>query len=180
MDGLMSNIIEVIKEEQIKLGYQKENIRLYYPLSSLNTLLGTKLRCASMKEQLDEFFQQKADILGAVEVTYRAERFCINLPEQATEYVHKHTEQNGFLYDFIRTIEQHDVSIEDILVQFRKYSDRVHFEKMAGEEFDYLVYFEDGEPDAYRYCVTEEGCHMIYHRYTKADYEEITNVKSIF
>ena len=33
---LEKNIIDVIKEEQAKLGYRKEKIRLYYPLSSLN------------------------------------------------------------------------------------------------------------------------------------------------
>ena len=32
---LEKNIIDVIKEEQAKLGYRKEKIRLYYPLSSV-------------------------------------------------------------------------------------------------------------------------------------------------
>jgi hypothetical protein len=39
-------------------------------------------------------------------------------------------------------------------------------------EFDYLVYFEDGVPDDYRYCITDEGCHLIYHRFTPEDYED--------
>ena len=39
-------------------------------------------------------------------------------------------------------------------------------------EFDYLVYFENGEPDSYRYCITVEADHIIYHRYTKEDYAE--------
>ena len=38
---LEQNICDVIKEEQIKLGYQSETIRLYYPLGSLNNFLGT-------------------------------------------------------------------------------------------------------------------------------------------
>ena len=33
---LENSIIDVIKEEQAKLGYRKEEIRLYYPLSSLD------------------------------------------------------------------------------------------------------------------------------------------------
>ena len=37
---LEKNIIDVIKEEQAKLGYRKESIRLYYPLSSLVHLTG--------------------------------------------------------------------------------------------------------------------------------------------
>ena len=33
---LENSLIDVIKEEQAKLGYRKEEIRLYYPLGSLN------------------------------------------------------------------------------------------------------------------------------------------------
>lgn len=53
------------------------------------------------------------------------------------------------------------------------YSENVHCEKNTTSDFDYLIYFEDGQPDAYRYCLKEEVGHMIYHRYTKADYEQI-------
>ena len=35
-DRLEKNLIDIIKEEQAKLGFRKEAIRLYYPLSSLN------------------------------------------------------------------------------------------------------------------------------------------------
>lgn len=33
-EKLEQNIIDMIKEEQAKLDYRKESIRLYYPLSS--------------------------------------------------------------------------------------------------------------------------------------------------
>ncbi len=36
-------LIELNKEEQMKLGYQKETIRLYYPADSLLRLLGKEL-----------------------------------------------------------------------------------------------------------------------------------------
>lgn len=38
-DRLIENIIEQIKEAQIKLGYVKEVIRLYFPAASLSLLL---------------------------------------------------------------------------------------------------------------------------------------------
>lgn len=38
---LEDNITDVIKEEQIKLGYRSETVRLYYPLTSLNRFLET-------------------------------------------------------------------------------------------------------------------------------------------
>ena len=37
---LETSLIDVIKEEQAKLGYMKEKISLYYPLSSLNHFFG--------------------------------------------------------------------------------------------------------------------------------------------
>ena len=35
---LLKNLIDVIKEDHAKLGFRKEKIRLYYPLSSLSVL----------------------------------------------------------------------------------------------------------------------------------------------
>ena len=34
-EKLQKNLIDLIKEEQAKLGYRKESVRLYYPLQSL-------------------------------------------------------------------------------------------------------------------------------------------------
>lgn len=112
MDKLMTNIIDVIKEQQIKLGYRKERVRLYYPLTSLNILLETEVNSEQMESQLKEYFLNKMDIFGEVVVDYKSDRFCINLPEQATEYVHEHTKQDGFLFDFIRTIEKHGIGLD--------------------------------------------------------------------
>lgn len=173
MDEMTINIIDVIKEEQIKLGYRKEKIRLYYPLPSLNALLGTQSASAQMELQLKEFFERNRDIFGDVKVSYKGERFCILFPEDASEYVNNHTKKEGFLYDFIHVIAQHDIQIEDVLQVFKMYSANIHFEKMNDAEFDYLIFFEDGQPDSYRYCLTDEGHHLIYHRYTKKDYEEL-------
>ena len=35
-EKLENSLIDVIKEEQAKLGFKEEKIHLYYPLSSLN------------------------------------------------------------------------------------------------------------------------------------------------
>ena len=39
---LYKNLIDIIKEEQAKLGFRRESIRLYYPLSSLNHFFETQ------------------------------------------------------------------------------------------------------------------------------------------
>ncbi len=43
------------------------------------------------------------------------------------------------------------------------------------EEFNYLIYFEDGTPDDSYYCFTEEGGHLIYHRFSKNAYKDTFN-----
>lgn len=178
MDGLATNIIDVIKEEQIKLGYRKEKIRLYYPLSSLNILFETQMDCARMEAMLKDYFEDKKDIFGEVDISCQKERFCVFLSEEASEYVHDHTEKEGFLYDFINVIAKHNVTIEEILRVFKMYSDDICFRKMEDGDFDYLIYFVNDQPDSYRYCLTEEGHHIIYHRYTKRDFEELFSAES--
>ena len=52
-DNLQRSLIDVIKEEQAKLGYYREDIRLYYPLSSLNHFFGTNVGADEMQCILD-------------------------------------------------------------------------------------------------------------------------------
>lgn len=58
---LEKNIIEVIQEEQIKLGYRSELIRLYYPITSLNRFFHTDAAEKEMSELLAEFSKDGAD-----------------------------------------------------------------------------------------------------------------------
>jgi hypothetical protein len=169
---LEQNICDVIKEEQIKLGYRKEVIRLYYPILSLNRFLKSNLNIDEMKFALNEFCKTVQDKLGEIEISNSGERFCFCFSPEASEYIHKHTKQEGFLYDFISTVSRHNVSMKEVIDQFKRYSNCVHVEKATHGEFDYLVYFEDGQPDEFRYCLTDEGCHIIYHRFTIDDYND--------
>lgn len=192
---LENNIMDVIKEEQVKLGYRSETIRLYYTFSSLNHLLGQtetprmpgnlentlpQENAASllsdpdkMLERLQEFCEKVSDRLGAVQVSrVEKERFCFLIPPKGVDYVHLHLKSSDFICEFIHTIERHGCSIEEVFSVFRKHSSKVHIEKVTHGEFDYLVYFEDGIPDAFRYCLTDEGGHIIYHRFTEEDYKD--------
>lgn len=169
---LEENILDVLKEQQIKLGYRSETVRLYYPLASLNRFLEMKADAEEMQQALLEFGKESEDKLGFVSVSHQGDRFCLTIPPKGVDYVHEHMGDNEFIRDFIGTIEKHGCTIDDILQQFYKYSEHVHVEKADHGEFDYLIYFEDGKPDSFRYCITDEGCHMIYHRFTVEDYEE--------
>ena len=87
---LTNNLIDLVKEEQAKLGYRKEAIRLYYPLSSLQHILGT----TDSAEQLTEKLQKEADFakdsLGTLDISCQNDRFCIGIPAVGSEWVHDH------------------------------------------------------------------------------------------
>lgn len=172
-ERLDKNIGDVIAEQQLKLGYLEESIRLYYPLDSLNGLLGKNCTVPQMAELLEEYFHSVKEKYGEVEVTEKEERFCLLLPPQAGKYVHEHIEDYGFIKELIGTVAGHGHSLEDVLSVFRKYSGCVHVEPASHGEFDYLVYFEDGSPDEFIYCISVEEHHITYHRFTKADFESL-------
>ena len=169
---LEKNICEIVKEEQIKLGYRKEKIHLYYPLKSLNRLLRKDCTVREMLSVLEQFIKQVEEKLGKIEISNEKERFCFTLPEKTAEYIHENYDENLFLTEFIQTVQKHGISIDDVKKIFLKYSKKVHMEKVTHGEFDFLIYFEDGKPDDFRYCLTDEGGHIIYHRFTVEDYED--------
>lgn len=167
------NIFDFIKEQQIKIGYRSEAIYLYYPLQSLNRLLDVSCDVQMMKTALLEYAALKEKQLGIIEVSNEGERFCLKFPSKTAEYVHESNTGCEFLCEFIETVSKHGANIEDVYDVFKKHSDCVHIEQIANGEFDYLLFFENGIPDDYRYCIVDEGCHMIYHRFTIDDYNDM-------
>ena len=168
---LEKNIIDVIKEEQAKLGYRKEKIRLYYPLSSLNHFFQLDVDETGMQEKLSRFSEYEEGKLGSVEVTNKGERFCFHIPEEGAEYVHNNMKENEFIKALIELVGRHGCTIEEIKELFHSYSDKIITEPMDNEEFDVMIRFGDGS-DPYYYCFKDEGCHIIYHRFLPEDYEE--------
>ena len=66
---LMDNLCDIVAEEQAKLGYMKEPIRLYYPLSSLNHFFGGDASADEMQEKLSKC---EAGTQGKVTVNIKA------------------------------------------------------------------------------------------------------------
>lgn len=169
---LRENLIDIIKEEQAKLGYRKESIRLYYPLSSLNHLLKTDIDTEDMTMKLSDFCNDVRKFLGDIEISNNGERFCFKIPEKGAEYVHENLSVNEFIYGLVNLVAKHGCTIDMIKEYFLRFSDDIHFEKVKHGEFDYLLYFNKGVPDKYYYCFTLEECHVIYHRFLRHDYED--------
>lgn len=198
--NLERSLIDVIKEEQAKLGYYREDIRLYYPLSSLNHFLGMDVNADKMQkilegtgENVDEtrnivegkeagsataepivagMNARLSDKLGMVEVSHRGDRFCFHIPPEGVEYVHENTKENEFIRELVNLVAKHGCTINQIYELFTARSDRVGREKMDNGEFDERIWFQDDADDPYYYCFKQEGGHMIYHRFLPEDYED--------
>lgn len=183
-DNLQRSLIDVIKEEQAKLGYYREDIRLYYPLSSLNHFFGTNVGADEMQLILDGTGEQDhtpiatgmnealSDKLGMVEVSHRGDRFCFHIPPEGVAYVHENTTENEFIRELVQLVAKHGCTIEKVYQLFTKHSGHVRREPMDNGEFDERIWFEDDAEDPYYYCFKQEGEHMIYHRFLPADYED--------
>lgn len=176
-ERLERNLIDIIAEQQIKLGYRREQVELYYPANSLNNLLGMNGCIQEIYEALEEFVIRVLPRLGKIGISNKAQRFCIVIPPEGSEYVHGLMEAGGirgisFLKDFLAVISGHDLTIEEVLAVFARHSSDVRVEKLEDEDFEYLIYFGGGTPDEYRYCINFEGHHVIYHRFTIEDYRD--------
>ena len=170
-ERLEKSLIDLVKEEQAKLGYRKEMIRLYYPLSSLNHFMETNADSEEMQELLADFPKAAEDIFGVVGITHAKDRFCFALSEKASEYVHENMKPNEFIKELVELVAKHGCTMEDIEVLFRSHSDKIVAEPMDNGEFDRMIRFEEGE-DKYYYCFKDEGCHIIYHRFLPEDYAD--------
>ena len=171
-DKLERNLIDIIKEEQAKLGFFKEDIRLYYPLSSLNHFFNSSDSADEMQMRLDTLPESITSKLGQIEVSHKGDRFCFHIPQEGTVYVHDNTSPNEFIHQLVELIGKHGCTMNEILDLFHTYSENIVTEEMNNGEFDRLIRFADNSEDPYYYCFKDEGCHIIYHRFLPEDYTD--------
>ena len=169
---LEQSLIDIVKEEQAKLGYRKEDVRLYYPLSTLNHFFDTEDTVEEMEERLTHLPEDMKARLGEIAATHKKDRFCFHIPEQGSEYVHEHTAENEFIKELIELVREHGCTKKKILELFGQYSENTITEEMNNGEFDFYVRFPEESEDRYYYCFKDEGCHIIYHRFLPEDYAD--------
>lgn len=169
---LEKNLIDIIKEEQAKLGFRKEEIRLYYPLISLNHFFEADDDVDEMQTRLEQFPEEVKKKLGDICVTHKKDRFCLRIPEQGSVYVHEHMAENEFIKKLVELMMNHGIKKEDILAIFQKEAKDIRVGDMHNGEFDFWVRFPEENEDEYYYCFKDEGCHMIYHRFLPEDYAD--------
>ena len=164
---LENSIIDVIKEEQAKLGYRKEEIRLYYPLSSLDHFFETEADAEEMKKILTGFGAYTKEKLGNVLVSHKGDRFCFHIPEQG-----EHMKPNEFIRELVELVGKHGCTMQQVKNLFLSKGKQVQMEPMDNGEFELMIRFEGDGEDPYYYCFKDEGCHIIYHRFLPEDYAD--------
>lgn len=169
---LEKNLIDIIKEEQVKIGFRKEEIRLYYPLISLNHFFEADDDVDEMQTRLEQFPEEVKKKLGDICVTHKKDRFCLHIPEQGSVYVHEHMAENEFIKKLVELMMNHGIKKEDILAIFQKEAKDIRVGDMHNGEFDFWVRFPEENEDEYYYCFKDEGGHMIYHRFLPEDYAD--------
>ncbi len=172
-DILEKYITDFIKEQQLKIGYRKETIRIYYFLSSLNRYIKEQFSINEMLFFLNGFCKEVSDRLGDIAITHSGERFCLVIPEKGTEYVHQLPLHNQFLSELLQTVSSHAATMDNIISLFQKYPYELCIKPITDGEFDLLIYYRNHPDDNYRYCFKDEGVHITYHRFTPEDYEDM-------
>ena len=130
---LEQSLIDIVKEEQAKLGYRKEDVRLYYPLSTLNHFFDTEDTVEEMAERLTHLPEDMKARLGEIAVTHKKDRFCFHIPEQGSEYVHEHTAENEFIKELIELVREHGCTKKKILELFGQYSENTITEETVSD-----------------------------------------------
>ena len=170
--NLEKNIFDTVKEWELKIGYRREDIRLYYPEESLLELLGTETM--GLQEEIDRFCHKMYKNLGRVEIEETEEkgRYCIKVSSEVVEYIHRNIPENVFLKTLLTVVTTPGKKLEDALAVFKKFSGDVEIEKI--KEHEWAVSFTDPGIDPYVYYMEEDDFGLEYHRFTKEAYSRLS------
>lgn len=170
-----NHIIEIIQEQQYKLGFYEGDIKLYYPLASLLHLLEIN-DASDIRYHLTLFKEECKEDFGDIKISKLKDgRFCFTIATQGSLYVYQSHRSNPFLKNLIQLLQEANINMEHIFTLCQSYAgsdDNLHIEKVRHPDFDYLIYFKNGQPSAMYYCFKADHGHIIYHRFSKEDWEE--------
>lgn len=171
MNTLEQTLIDIIQEQQIKLGYVKETVRLYFPEASLKSILGLEetVNTKEMESHLQTTIDQMGEHFGEVHFKSKAGRYALVIPPMGCAYVHDYVQPNPFLTELIGLFRKHHVTLEQVKALFAKYDADFICEAEDGIEFDYLLYFKNKRIDSYYYCLKFDVGHGSYHRFSEND-----------
>lgn len=170
MHPLEKNLRGVVLEMALKLGVSAAPLSLNYPRASLARMLDAPDEPRALQAALDAFFAARGDVFGAAAASPHEDGFCLTIPADGVARVAAQSPGADFLRDLIRAAQTPGATTDDLLAAFRRHSAHVHVEPVNNGEFDLLVYFEDGKPDDFRYCIDAHDGFVSYHRFSAEDY----------
>ena len=145
---------------------------------SVGLMLASNLEKANYKIKIIEFdykrCEELTEKLGKIKSEQNGDKFYITVPSEGVAYIHENIEDSEFLKEFIdlfRGLEP--PKIEEIFRVFKKYGDTARCVEVSDNEFNYAVYFTDGEPDEFIYCIDIDDDHVTYHRFTHDDFNAL-------
>ncbi len=167
-DKLEKNIVDQIKEAQLKLGFVRETVRLYYPWESLRVML------KSQDKEIGELCRRLENSFPEFSFSHQGDRIEVCVPPDYVEYVHREVEAPPFLAELIRLFSaNHHLTLEQIKGLFEKFGEYIYRQMPEGADFDYVFHFRNTAVDEYYYCIRMEMGHTIYHRFMKSDFEQL-------
>ena len=186
-ERLLKNIVDQVKELQIKLGYAKETVRLYYPVESLTNILGVERSWEQAEDPKMGFRQFLDDLNGNLAFTESAlgclrfggngRRMWVSIPPEGSEYIHQHVVASEFLLELIELFQQnHHLELHEVETVFAKYAGEAGYlsqQMEPGTDFDHVFHLMDSQVDEYYYCIKLEMGHTIYHRFLEEDYRAL-------
>lgn len=175
---LEKHMIDTVKEWHLKIGYQKENIRLYYPTESVKDFLDVKnsekLSTEELCDKVQSYLSEKMIGMGTVNVSQEENRFCIEISKELNEYIAKHIEPSEFLQEFLKALSSGNIEIVRHL--FRSYAQQKQghcIEEPHEGEAGIAFSFQEERIDPYVYCVEQGDFGLTYHRFVKTEYEKL-------
>ena len=174
---LWTSLTDMIRETHIKVGYTASACGINYLRSSLCAML--RLTDDALEPALAEFFAAYSDRLGTPEITHHGDILHIRIPKEGAAYVHDNLPENDFLKALVGLLKAQDGALteEAILALFRTYAPDVRTVHPANAEelgADLVIWFADGKPDPYCYCMENEMGFWSYHRFGAWDLDPET------
>lgn len=157
-------VVSTIQETQVKLGESGGAESLYLPLSSIDP----DEDAAAIRALLDRFEEDARPRLGDVVCDVLEGRVRITVPEEGGRYV------AGLPVSPVLRLMVDSVmdgsSVDDLKGKLAEGFPGHVWRDVDGDGFEHIVFFEDGT-DPSVYCIGTECCRLVYHRFSRRDYE---------
>lgn len=174
---LKKHIFDTVKEWQMKIGYMNEDMRLYYPQTSLISMMGLEKNGSKdlLNAALDEFVSELKEQLGEIQISEKDGRYCLDIPAGGCAYINREIPEPEFLKSLLKVITSGHGTLKEVRECFAAYAKQSgcgFTEKNESEDgMGHVFFFEDPAVDEYVYCVEENEFGLTYHRFSRDEYE---------